>query len=138
MLDDFIIDDLKDFDEIDTTETNSDTYFEESTDDSSNEMNEDSGISELFQDDLFVQDTTSDDWSDQDILTENGSADNLTQLDTLKEEQDNNQNKLFKRFEPSFLGYGRCSYCGCGSFVGIGDMCDNCGHSFEAHSRYKK
>lgn len=39
--------------------------------------------------------------------------------------------------EISFMGYGRCK-CGCGSFVGSGNICSACHHSFDAHSRYKK
>ena len=39
--------------------------------------------------------------------------------------------------EISFTGYGRCE-CGCGSFMGSGNICSACHHPFDKHSRYKK
>ena len=31
------------------------------------------------------------------------------------------------------MGYGACSMCECGGFVGSGTLCENCGHNYDLH-----
>ena len=35
---------------------------------------------------------------------------------------------------PHTEGYGACSLCGCQSYLGIHDVCDNCGHAYWYHA----
>lgn len=62
-----------------------------------------------------------------------------TMLERNQYSSDNNHKEIGHHHsnEISFMGYGRCE-CGCGSFVGSGNTCRACHHSFDAHSRYKK
>ena len=94
-----------------------------------------------------VENGTSDDLLlTDDSLTNEASANPLSPQNTLditREESHFTTGNNYKELsyhhgsEISFMGYGRCE-CGCGSFVGSGNICRACHHPFDAHSRYKK
>ena len=174
MLENFISDDLLNFNDIDTSDSDGDSLFNDSTDGATEVSNLDSenlpdgadpyaenetGNSNSLKNNNYSDDTDFDKFLNHntgldDFSVQEDVSDNLSayghESDTVMTDSSNNhedqqedaqnksQHRLFRKSEPSFTGVGRCSYCGCGSFVGIGNVCENCGHSYEAHSRYKK
>ena len=174
MLEDFISNDLVDLNDIDTSDPDGDSMFNDSTYDATEGSNlysenstdgsnsyageETDSSSSLkinnYSDNTYIDKLTNqnaglDDFSIQedvpDDLSANGHESDTVMTDPSNDKgnqqesaQNKSQHRLFRKSEPSFTGVGRCSYCGCGSFVGIGNVCEDCGHSYKAHTRYKK
>lgn len=123
MFDDFIIDNFDSMDDIDTSD-----------------LNEDDGNSSDFYDSIACDNS--------DILNEfidensplgeslvSNCDEPLSPLHDSANSDDTHSHA--QPYHPSFMGVGRCE-CGCGSFLGYGDICSACHHPYSAHSRYKK
>lgn len=49
------------------------------------------------------------------------------------EDGNQSQQEETRHNEISFKGHGKCKLCGCGKWVGYGNVCKNCGHFYVNH-----
>lgn len=126
MLNEFILDDLNTFEDIDI----SDVDYDESTSDSSEiyDINEgaDESVFEGYNDfDSFT--------SDNHILTMDVDSNSVDVSHGHHTEHNNHKSQI------SFTGRYKCSKCDCEAFIGYGTYCGNfhCGHSWNSHNFWK-
>ncbi len=151
MLEDFISEDLLNFADLNMSDNDSESIFEDSADDEmyskspdidyldetdyNSSSDQDTAFDVCSDDGLFTDDVT---YDESNLDSEFDMTESSSRYETQQEgTRDESYHRLYRRFIPSFTGVGRCS-CGCGSFMGNGNICESCGHLYEAHSRYKK
>lgn len=90
-----------------------------------------------LSDNPFAELISSENPDNNDIPDNEWDSPTISSNDNGNEEDNPELQKHYRGSAISFTGCGHCS-CGCGSFGGHNNICTYCGHSYKAHSRYKK